>query len=295
MSRFTLIVSSTLLVLMWGSLFVLVRAGRESFDAVNLAVLRFAVAGVTFAVVFRLGWVRYRRIDRPDLPRFALVLASLLAGQTLLNVVEGELPASTTALIVQLAPAITVALTWIKKLEPFRLQSLSGLLLATTATIMIVSGASSDPAGGLPNGPVLMSLLVPLVIAVFTVEAKPILVQYGAANVMGQLVIGASLILLLLGGFRDSLLQEVARAEPNAWLVVGLLGTVATVGAFLLWARLLQELSRSQVASLLYLPPLVAIVLGALFLRETPEASTLLYGLAVIAGVVVMQRAASRH
>jgi drug/metabolite transporter (DMT)-like permease len=81
--------------------------------------------------------------------------------------------------------------------------------------------------------------------------------------------------------------RTIARDEPR--LVAAAL--VAAFGVrFATWAYALRRMSAGRLASLAYLIPVVAILLGWAFLGETPPALAAVGGALCIAGVALARR-----
>ena len=104
---------------------------------------------------------------------------------------------------------------------------------------------------------------------------------------------GAVLVVAALAlGEGGDLANGVSAASFAAWLYLALFGSLV---AFTAYAWLLQNAPISQVVTHQYVNPLVAIVLGAVVLGETFDATTILGGLIVIGAVFATIRSETRR
>ena len=103
---------------------------------------------------------------------------------------------------------------------------------------------------------------------------------------------GAVLVVAALAlGEGGDLAGGVSAASFAAWLYLALFGSLV---AFTAYAWLLQNAPISQVVTHQYVNPLVAIVLGAVVLGETFDATTIVGALIVIGAVFATIRSESR-
>jgi len=85
--------------------------------------------------------------------------------------------------------------------------------------------------------------------------------------------------------------REWRSLSTAGWGSVLFLGIGCSGLGYLLWYGALSRLPASRVASFLYLEPLVTLVAAATILGEPIEAATVLGGLLVLTGVLLIQRA----
>jgi drug/metabolite transporter (DMT)-like permease len=90
--------------------------------------------------------------------------------------------------------------------------------------------------------------------------------------------------------FAPALLSDATRASAGSigWTIY--LGAVPTALGFATWAIALRRTSAGRLASLTYLIPPVAIVLGWVVLGETPPWLAVVGGVLCLAGVVLARR-----
>jgi len=283
---------SMLLPLIWGGTFLMVKIGIQGFSPINLAILRFLIAGVAFLPLFVSRRVVYRPIQKCDMLHAVVLLGALLSGQLLLNFVMESAPTSLAGLVVQTAPLLTAIASVLLGFEPFTPKVAVGSGVAFFGVAIVLGGDLVTKANAqFSSFTVVLLFMVPVAIAVYTVAGKVMFMKYGPANFSGQLLIAAALLSSLATPFRPSLLSEIHSAPIQAWIGVLGLALLANVVALILWSVALKHMSRSQVASLMHLVPMVAVVLGWALLGEHVTLVTLAGGVSIMAGLVLINRA----
>ena len=79
-------------------------------------------------------------------------------------------------------------------------------------------------------------------------------------------------------------------ASLRAWSGIGFTGLFGTALAFLLFYRGVRSIGPARTAVFINLVPVVAVLLGVLLLGETLEASMIVGGVLVVAGVLLLNR-----
>jgi len=85
--------------------------------------------------------------------------------------------------------------------------------------------------------------------------------------------------------------NDYARLSPAGWLAVLFLGVACSGLGYLFWYGALERVEASRVAALLYLEPLVTLAAAVVLLGEPVRPTTVLGGLMVVGGVVLVQAA----
>lgn len=121
--------------------------------------------------------------------------------------------------------------------------------------------------------------------ATYLVLAKDLIAGYGSLRIVVIGFSAASLVLLPLGA------PALRGVEGVAWelgLLIAYIIVVPTIFTYLANAWALGRASRSMVAIYIYLQPVAAAVLAALFLGEEPSARVAVAALLVFAGIAVV-------
>jgi drug/metabolite transporter (DMT)-like permease len=271
-------------VVIWGSTYVVTKAGVETVPPMLFALLRYVVASLLL-VAAALARGGMTRLPRP-VPWRTLTLMGL-SGVALyyagFNLALTYVSASQGALVQSSIPAITaiLAVVWLR--ERVAARRMFGIGLAVVGVLLIVWRSAPDESA---RSPVLGSLLMlGTVIAwgTYTVLAKRVTDADPVAVTAAISVIG-TLILIPVAAI------ETTRAGPAAisgatWLRVAYLGAFPSAASYLLYNRALRDLDASQVGAFTNLSPVIGAVSGVLFLGEAITPLAIVGGIIVLAGV----------
>ncbi len=256
-------------------------------SASDVAVARYLVAAPGFAVALVLTG-GLRGLTRRDAAR---VLSAGLLVVTVyhlaLNQGERYTTAGTAAVIIAAAPGITLGLAVALGLEQFSLRRVGGLGLAFGGVLVVVLlGAGERVSVHSVRGPLLV-LAAALAFAGYNVIVKPLLERHSAVAVTAAASLVGTLALLPLAG--SSTLRAARHLSGSQWLLVGYLGIVSTLLAYVAWTLALRRLDASRAVSFLYAVPVFGLVIGALTLGESVTLWLAAGGAMIVGGVALAQ------
>lgn len=280
------------LAFLWGLTFVLVKIGEEGFGLLGLASLRFGIAAGVFLLFYSVRVVPLALIRKQDLPRFGVLVLSLVGGQYVLISAVQSLSASVVSIVAQTTPVFTLFLSVLGRKERFRWGVFAGMTVALAGTVLVILGSGPEGGRGIAAVPLLIALLVPLSVALYNLLGKPLTEKYGPANLAGQLVIATGAILVATIPLHSSPTRLV-EAGPPSWLAILGLAIPCTVVTYVLWAVLLKHISRSEVASIMYLAPVFSVGLAVSMLGEGIEASFVVGAGLTLIGLILIDRHAA--
>jgi drug/metabolite transporter (DMT)-like permease len=267
----------------WSSAFVAIRHLGTTFSAGALSLGRLLVGSLALGVL-----AVSRGVPRPSRRDWAgLVAIGVLwfgVYNVALNQGEHHVDAGTSAMLIQVSPVIIAVLATIFLGERFTAWLGAGLLLAFAGVVLI---ALSEPAGHNDLLGVLLCLLAALVYSISLVIQKPLVSRLPALHVTWlACTIGAVVCLPFLG----SLVRETSHASAGdvAWVVY--LGLFPTAIAFTTYAFALRHMTASSLGITTYLVPPLTILMGWMFLGETPPAMAYVGGALALVGVAVARR-----
>lgn len=273
------------LSLIWGMAFVAIRSVVTELSPVNLALMRWFVAGVPFLFLLPIMGRPKTPFERRDLPRLLLVALANVAGYHIsLNYAETTISAGLSALLISIGPILIVVLSLLLLKEKAGRRVLLGLALATLGTIVLSLGSIrigdfSSYAG------IFEALLSAFSYALFTVLAKPLVQKYGPApTTIFAGLIGTAMMTPLLSG---SFLSQAEALSFYGWIDVLYLGLLSTMFGYLLFYTLVRRGAVTRLAIQLYLIPVVSVVGGALLLMEPITPSVVAGGGLMLAAVGV--------
>jgi drug/metabolite transporter (DMT)-like permease len=267
-------------VLIWGSTFLAISIGNDTVPPVWAATIRLALAAI---ILFAIMALTGQGMPRGAELRTALIYGFLVLGINFALLYWGEkrVPSGITAVIYATMPLSTVVFARILKLEPLNRWKLAGGLVALAGVAAIFSGE--------------LSARVPLV-SLFAILTGATLASLGsallkrgprppaiAANAVGS-VMGAAVCWIW------SLAAGEAQAIPRTtgeWFPILYLTILGSVGAFVIYAWLIEHWSATRASFTSVLVPLVALVLGAAIRHERLGPVSALGGILVLVGVML--------
>lgn len=292
-SRAWILAALLTLYVVWGSTYAGIRVALESMPPFLMASTRYVLAGTIL-----LGWVALRRGPRTLLSSRSEWLGALVTGALFIplgngGVVWGEqYGASGLAAVVVCTTPIWMALMgrfWLR--ERLGILTIAGLVLGLTGLAILVGPAAFRRTD-----------LAPM--AAFFIAA----LGWSAASVLSKRVslpqdpLQASGMQILLGGLivgLGSLFTHehvtLSVVTPRAWTAFAYLTVVGAVLGFSVFLFLLKWAPISVVSTYAYVNPVVAIVLGVLFLGEALNPAMLVGGTIVVAAVALILAAQARE
>src|ERR1700722_3818982 len=275
-----------LLSAVWGVSFLMIRIAGNTFPPLWVALLRCSLGAALLWTVLSLGG---NQLPPRRLLPWLLTVALLNNAMPFTFFAWGErtVPSNIAAVINATTPIWTLVLSMAIHRTRGALLTIGGVLLGFGGVLMVVISHASDPAadhvsGGLLRGTIVIALAA-LGYAVATVMAK--------AKLQGLDPIGLATTQLSLAGLM-LLPLALAGAHPSG-LRFGPVGAIAVLGfagsgfAYLLYYRLLSQVSATHVAAVTYLLPLWGLFWG-LFAGEPIGLLTCLGVALTIAGLLLL-------
>jgi drug/metabolite transporter (DMT)-like permease len=292
--RFAAQASLIWVALVWAGAFSAIKALLDhGMPAEDVALLRYLVAAPGFVLVlWRAGGLP--GLTRGDALRLAAAGVLVVAGYHIsLNVGTRFTTSGTAALVVALAPALTLVFAAAVGLERVGARRVAGLATAFAGVgVVVLLGSGGRLSFDDAKGPLIV-LGAPLAFALYNVLLKPLLHRYdlvaltAAASLLG--------ILALVPLARGSTLEEVKTISPGDAALVLYLGVVCTFLGYIAWNIGLRGLGPTQAVSFAYAIPPLAVLIGALALDEPVTLWLVAGGALIVAGVALAQRGGRRR
>jgi drug/metabolite transporter (DMT)-like permease len=272
-------------LLLWASAFVAIRHLAGEFTPGSLSLGRLVIGSLCLGAV-----AISRGLPRPTGRQWLSILAIgvLWFGiyNVALNAGEHHVDAGTAVMLIQISPVLVALLAATFLHEEFTLYLGIGLALAF-AGVALIATASGGSSGDRSVLGVVLCLLSAVVYSISLVLQKPLVAQLPAIHVVWlACTVGAVVCLPFAGQLVDD--TRSASASDIWWVVF--LGIFPTAIAFTTFAYALRHMSASNLGVTTYLVPPITIVMGWLFLAETPPGMAYVGGVLALVGVAVARR-----
>ncbi|MFP2924326.1 DMT family transporter [Pyxidicoccus sp. 3LG] len=253
-------------------------------DVASLLFLRFMMAGAVLAGVMV--------VRRQRLPRGKLLLSLMMLGAVGYVSEAGayfaalqHAPAGLVAILLYSFPALVALLQRFFFHEHLGRVKWLAVALALTGTVLT---ADLSQGGAKPLG-IMLGLLSALLYAVYVVLSAKVAGQAGPLASSTVILSSAGAVLGLVVLVQGPSFPTTA----TGWWAVVALALVSTVAAVLLFFVGLERIGPVNTSLVSTMEPLMAVVLGALFLDERLSARQVLGGLLILTAAVMLARADS--
>jgi drug/metabolite transporter (DMT)-like permease len=280
-------------VVVWAGSFSVIKTLLDhGVAAGDVAILRYAVAAPGFAFIL------WRARGLPGLTRrdaLRVVVAGMLivvGYHVFLNVGTSHTTSGVAALVVALAPAMTLVLAVALGLDRIRLRHVIGLAVAFVGVAIVVAlGTGEDASLESAKGPLIV-LGAPLAFALYNVILKPLLGRYDLLALTAATSLVGTFGLLPL--VRASTADAVVEASARDVLLVLYLGVLATFLGYIGWNVGLRGLGPTRAVAYTYAISPLAVLIGAIVLDEPLTLWLALGAVLVVGGIALTQRAPAR-
>jgi O-acetylserine/cysteine efflux transporter len=281
------VLAFVVLVLAWSSSFSVVKVGLDYAPPVLFAGLRTLLSGVIMSVV-ALVWG-----GNPNLGRDWRVFAYLGAFNVVLFIGAQTfavllLPSGTAAVLIYLQPILVGVLAWTVLGEPLTATKVVGLLLGFAGIVAVSSGGLIDAAGEVTLLGVVSGVASALFWALGTVGFKRYEARIATLWAVALPFLAGGAVLTTLGLFSERF-SDISWTGPFVSSVL-YSAFVGTGLAWLLFFGLVRAGEASRVASLIFVVPLAAVVIGAVVLDEKLGLSLLAGAALIVSGIYLVNR-----
>lgn len=287
-NRTNILIALMCVYVIWGSTYFAVAVALNSFTAFPLGVVRF---GLTSALLF--GYLLLYK--RQALPTGRQIINAMIVGGLTLGVgtgavafAEQTVSSGLAALAVAAVPLWTALFAVLLFKRPTRWEWV-GLLVGFSGIVLL---NLDKGLGGSTQG-ALALIIGPICWALGSILSKRLDMPSGFMAIAFE-ALSACLLMLLASLLTGSRMPEAPTL--NAWLAIIYLATVGSLIGFTAYIYLLDNVRPTVATSYAYVNPVVALLLGVLFLGEG-KSVTPITGVAmviILGGVVVVGWAANR-
>ncbi len=281
-----------LAILFWGVSFVATKAVVREISPITLIFTRAGLGTALLAGILALR--RQNALPPRDalLPLAAMGFVGVAFHQLLQAHALTLTSAVNTGWLIGLIPLWSAVLSALLLRERFGPAKIAGLLLGFAGAVLVVT--RGELAAGLLALPATRGDLLVLAStvnwALYTVLGHATIRRLGPTRATAGAMLLGWLMLVPPFAARAGW-NDYARLSPAGWLAVLFLGVACSGLGYLFWYGALERVEASRVAALLYLEPLVTLAAAVMLLGEPVRLTTVLGGLMVVGGVVLVQAA----
>ena len=283
-------------IVLWGISFVATKAALREVSPVTLIFTRFAL-GV--AVLFLILKVRRQSLIPPS-DTWAMVALMGFVGIFLHQMIQVHALTLTTAVrtgwLIGLTPIWSALLAAAFLGERFGPPKIFGLILGLAGALLVISkGDLTFQVLALPStrGDLLV-LVTTVTWAIYTILGRGTLKRLGSARATAAaMFVGWAMMIPFFVSAAGW--EEYQSLSSTSVVAIVFLGIGCSGLGYLFWYAALERIDASQVAAFLYLEPLVTLLAAVALLGESVELSTIVGGLLVLVGVLIVQTAKSRE
>ena len=275
--------------IIWGTTFAAIRVAIETIPTFLVAGVRFLIAGVLLLVIARLSGARFPQSAREW--REQAIAGVLMAGvaNTLVVYAEHALSSGLAALLAATIPIWMAAMEAVVGLSSLTPRKIAGLVLGFGGVGLLVAPAIGH-----------IDLSLRFLLAVGAMQLNAICWNGGtliarrhrtsgdpmAAAVVQMLAGGAAMMLAAFATGEYPTLEMFSLRSSIAVLYLAVLGSVVAYTAYN-YAQ--TKLSAGSVSSYAYVNPAVAVLTGALLLREPVTLRMIVSMVIILSGVALIQ------
>jgi drug/metabolite transporter (DMT)-like permease len=268
-NRTRILLSFACVYLFWGSTYLAMRYGVEVLPPFVLGSVRFAISGPLLLGLSAIFGLKIRP-SRQELGRLAIIGVLMLGcGNTAVIWAEQYIPSGLAALLVAAIPLYAALIEMMMpKGEGLPVRGWVGIAIGFAGLVFLLwpgmrSGLRGDLRQIIAAGVTLTGALCWTIASVISRRSTIKISGFAAAG--WQMVFGAlfnTCLLLTTRGYHG------AHWGFQAWASVLYLVTFGSLITYTAYIFLLNNVAVSKVATYAYVNPVIAVILGAIFLRE---------------------------
>jgi drug/metabolite transporter (DMT)-like permease len=271
-----------LLCVIWGSTWLVIKVGYGGLGPLNVAALRFLIAGALLAVILPAVGARWPRGRTEWLLVIWVGIVLFAADYGLIYWGEQFLDSGLTAILFATLPLITVAFAHAyipgDRITP---RKLGGTLIAFFGVVALFGESLRlDLSKVVPMAAIIAAAVCAAAAGVATKRHGAAL-HAAALNAPAMLVGGVALAVTALASGEGLYLAR----DAMTWAAIAYLAVAGSVVTFLVYFSLLKTWSVTSLSFISVFTPAIALALGFVFLDERPTVWTAVGAVLILAGV----------
>ncbi len=305
----------------WGSTYLFIRIGVETMPPLLMAAARFLVAGMILFPISLFSrsspgapesapsLVARRKLLAPQSSRrrrpstrggrlrwpsrkewigTGVVGVLLLVANGLVGVGEKSVPSGLAALLVATMPLWLLGIDAGLNHARLGLAPLGGLLLGLTG-VALLSGLGGTGKISVVGALTILGAAAMWALGIIMARRGTLPASAALASGMEMLMGGAALLILsaVTGEFSS---VQLGAVSARSWLALAYLIVIGSIVAFSAFGIAVRSLPTATVATYAYVNPVIAVLLGTLFLSENLTTMMIIGGVLIVGAVVLVVR-----
>jgi drug/metabolite transporter (DMT)-like permease len=277
-----------LTILFWGNSFIATKYALEQLNPLAIVFLRMIIAIAVLSIIA----VKQKRNFSVNLKEHGYIIVLALIATLHLGIqVEGlrHTSASNTGWIIGVSPIfmVIIALTFFK--EKITLIQSGGIIMAFVGLLLLVSKGHLSNISLISNWGDLLVLGSTLTWAVYSLFGKKITLHYPP---MMTILYTFIMMAIFISPFvlNEPTINAVFHLSFVSVISILFLGIFCSGVAYVLWAHSMREMPAHKVGAFLYIQPFITFFSAWLLLGEKFTLITLVSGLIIISGVIIVNR-----
>ncbi|MBU2491871.1 MAG: DMT family transporter [Bacteroidetes bacterium] len=275
-------------VIFWGASFIATKNLLDEISPLAIIFLRLLL-GILFIAFVAKNRKRSFSIKPADLK--GVFILALIASFHLWIQVTGlqYTSAANTGWIIGLAPVFMTIIGFLFFKEKINIIQTSGIIIAFTGLIMLISKGDISTLNLITNKGDLMILISAFTWSVYSLVGKKVTLNYPPIMTILYLFI---MMALIITPFTISAvnLNAVLNLSFIGLISILFLGIFCSGFSYVIWAEAMKEMPASKVGAFLYLEPFVTVFTAWFFLSEEISMLMMISGLVIIGGVVLVNK-----
>jgi drug/metabolite transporter (DMT)-like permease len=286
-SRTNIIIAFAIIYIVWGSTYFFNKVVIKEIPPFFSATIRFTTAGLLLFFITRLMKIPYKFTYNQFFNASKAGIFFLTLGNGGVVWALQHVDSGFTALIVSAQPLVLIILMWLIDKNKISKRSLIGIVLGMTGIYLLTSETkivtSSQYIIGV--GVIFCCLILWAYGSIFVGKAD--LPQNTFVNSSVQMISGG-LLMAPISLLMDEPWTDSLNAGWFTWVSLFYLITLGSVAAYSSFNFLLKYVSPEKVTTNTYVNPVVALILGSIFLNEPVTTRSVFASVILLAGVFVI-------
>jgi drug/metabolite transporter (DMT)-like permease len=279
--------------IIWGSTYFAIAKVIESMPPLLSMGIRFTLAGlILFTFIYLRQGAREFQVPRPEIAS-ASILGFVTLGFGIGNVAvaEAHVPTGVVSLIIAALP-LWIALFRTISREQITKLTWVGTLVGFIGVIILLKPGSIESVSGVSSGTLFfymfMVLLGNIGWALGTYLSPRFPIPKNSLLFTGIEMLAGGIALTIAGLIRGETLGDFLDGSNSSWLWFWYLVFVGSIAAYSAYLWLVMNAPVSLTATYAYVNPVIAVLLGVVFLNEVITLNYALGGAIIILGVLTV-------